>query len=126
QGLCLGVVVGIGMRLDACALKNGMMISPGRIADPDFTVGKGSMQKVGANLERTSPAHALNRGHTPTLQRLMIRAEHEFLYGCAIRRQAFHRQIGARLRVLRATLLGSVNRCQDRYAAGVVVVQAYR
>ena len=89
-----GVVVRIGVDLEAGAFEHRAMVVPGRIADPDFACRQPALQEVRADLQPAARAHGLQRCDAVALQRFVIRAEQQPLHFTPTRRRALDRQIG--------------------------------
>jgi hypothetical protein len=60
---------GVSTYFEASPFKNGDVVFPGRIADPDMRLRKVAFQEVGPDLQRARTADRLNRGDAILLKR---------------------------------------------------------
>ena len=115
---------GIGMHLEARPGKDGHMVLPGRIADPDRGVGEVALEEICAHLQRAGAAQRLDDGDASGTQRRMMFAKQQGLDGAAIGRQSLHRQIEAGLLQLALQpVSGQTDRLQLRNDGLLVIVQ---
>src|SRR5690606_9069908 len=79
QAVSVGVVVRITARGETGPARNGVMIVPSRVTDPDFAVGIGAKEKIRADLKRPCTTQSLNGCHPALSNRRTVSTEHNAL-----------------------------------------------
>ena len=115
---------GVSTYFEASPFKNGDVVFPGRIADPDMRLRKVTFEEVGPDLQRARTADRLNRGNAILLKRGMLCAKQQRRNRLTVAAQPFHWQIqrGA-MRLGVQACFRFRHRLQLRDNAVIVVVQ---
>ena len=122
----LGVVIGVGIDLEPGALEYRAVVLPARVADPQFGIGRGAAQEIGAHPEAAGAAQGLHGDDPALFQRRAVGAENQALHRLVIGREAVDGEVVARRRLLDQLALGAAHALQQRHFAVVVGVDADR
>src|SRR5690606_15654685 len=90
-----GVVVRIGLHLEAGVGEQGAVVFPARVADQDLGGGVELLQEVGADLQAAGAADRLHGGHAAALDGLGVGPKYQALHGRVIGGDAVDRQVAA-------------------------------
>ena len=118
-----GIVIAISVGRDARSTENGVVVVPGRIADPHFAIGVGFMQEVATHFQCARTTQCLDSGHTAFFQHFAIRTKNQFLHGATVGSQTFDRQVASWLTLGRPLIFSAASYIQQRQTALLVVIQ---
>ncbi|MNC51701.1 hypothetical protein D3C75_1010020 [compost metagenome] len=79
------VEIGVSIYFETGATKDGHVVFPSRIADPNLRIREIAFQEVGPHFQRTRAAHGLNGGDAALLQHGVFGTEQQLLNCAAVR-----------------------------------------
>ena len=119
-----GVIVRIGVDLEAGGFEQRAVVLPAWVADVDLGIRVDTAQEVGTDLERAGAAECLQRDCAAGCDECRVGAEQQCLHRFVVDRGAFDRLVAARRGALQARSFRRLDRPEQRNLAVVVVVHA--